>query len=175
VFHEGRLYVAIGRDIQYTRKSGGRGLGPGAVTCIDPSGSGDVTDSHILWQNREVGRTQATPSVVNGLLYVASLDGCLYCLDIADGSTVYKYDLERAISERSQLVADGKVYVGTDGGELFVFRAGREPKLLFQTRLPALPSTPVACGDVIIVAHKRGVHAYRKGAGAEARHAAAAE
>ena len=169
VFHDGRLYVAIGRDIQYTRKVRGRGLGWGAVTCIDPAGSGDITATNILWRQTDIGRTQATPSILDGLMYIASLDGYLYCLDIGDGTVVWKHDLGHAVGERSQLVADGKIYVATDRGEMFVFRTGREPELLSETRLRGAPSTPVAVDNLLIVGNERGVKAYRKGAGAESK------
>ncbi len=169
VFHDGRLYVAIGRDIQYTRKEKGRGLGWGAVTCIDPAGLGDITETNIIWRQTDVGRTHATPSILDGLMYVASLDGHLYCLDIEDGSIVWKHDLGHAVCERSQLVADGKVYVATDRGELSVFQTGREPTLLFETRLHGgPPSTSVATGEILIMANERGVRAYRKEAGSDA-------
>jgi outer membrane protein assembly factor BamB len=166
VFHDGRVYVAIGRDGNYCLKGGGRFLGQGAVTCVDPAGAGDVTESHVLWRQTDVGRFQATPSVADGRLYLAGMDGHLYCLDASNGRIVYRYDLERAVAERSQFLADGKLYVANRSGEFFVFRTGPIPELLFRERPDVRhPATPTACGDLLILAGSREIGVYRRGGG----------
>ncbi len=164
VFHEGRLYVAIGRDRNYCLKKRGRALGQGAVTCIDPSGSGDVTDSHIVWRNTDVGRFHATPSIAGGRMYLASTDGHLYSLDVADGRTAWAFDLGSGVCDRSQLLADGKIYVANDRGEVFVFAAGAEAKLLSRTRGKEHFATPTPVGRLLILPGDRAIRAYATGA-----------
>ena len=62
----------------------------------------------------------------------------------------------------SPLVADGKVYVATRQGELFIFRAGKEKKLLAEMQLNSpISSSPVAANGVIYIAtmtHLYAVH-----------------
>ncbi len=165
VFHEGKLYVATGRDKNYSHREGGRRTGKGAVTCFDPTGQGDVTDTHILWQNEDVGRAQATPSVVDGLLYIGTTDGFFNCLDATDGSVVWQHDSENSYAERSQIVADGKVYVADDRGVIYVFEHGREKNLLFSERLHGHPTTPIAWGENLLVGTSHTVALYRMNAG----------
>lgn len=164
VFHEGRLYVGIGRDMVYNLREGGRGKGQGALTCIDPDGRGDITKTNILWQNREVGRTHSTVSIQDGLLYMPSTDGFIYCVDIKDGGILSKQDLGHAVADRSQLLADGKIYVTTDKREMYVIEAGRELKTLWSGKTEVEPATPLAWKDRLIIATKRGVIVYKKGA-----------
>ncbi len=156
VFHEGRLYAAIGRDYNYCDKNQNRALGAGALTCLD------AADGSIVRQNTEIGRTHGTPSIADGLLYTAGTDGYLYCVDISDGSIVYRFDLGSAICDRGQMLADGKLYVSNKKGELIVVQAGREPKELFRRRFKAPPSTATAHGNTLYIAYTRGIHAYRK-------------
>jgi outer membrane protein assembly factor BamB len=162
VFHEGRLYVAIGRDRNYCLKERGRGLGSGAVTCIDPTGSGDVTDSHIVWRNTDAGRFHGTPSIVNGRMYLASTDGHLYCFDVADGRVLETYDLESGVFDRSQMLSDGKIYVASHRGEMFVFEAGERLKLLSRKRHKEHFATPTPCGRMLILPSDRAIRAYAR-------------
>jgi outer membrane protein assembly factor BamB len=167
VFHKGRVYAAIGRDRNYTNKEGGRGLGVGAITCVDPAVADDPTKAAIVWRNTDVGRTHTTPSIADGRLYVAGTDGYLYCLDISDGKTIYKHDLELGVFDRSHMLADGKIYVANRRGDMMVFAAeGEKPELLYKTRMVPPPATPMACGNRLILANTRGVTVYVKGAGA---------
>jgi outer membrane protein assembly factor BamB len=165
VFHEGKIYGIIGRDLVYNHKYRGLGLGGGALTCFDPTGEGDVTETHIVWQNTEVGRSQSTPSIKDGILYVGSLDGHLYCVDIQDGSILSKVDLEHSILERSQMLTDGKIYVGTHSGSMAVFSEGPEPELLWEGRLRSPTTTPTPVGDMLLIGTHRNLHCFKKAAG----------
>jgi outer membrane protein assembly factor BamB len=165
VFHEGKVYAIIGRDLVYNWKFKGLGLGGGALTCFDPTGEGDVTDTHIVWQNTEVGRSQSTPSIKDGLLYVGSLDGHLYCVDIKDGSMIYKKDLEHSILERSQMLTDGKIYVGTHSGTMAVLPEGPEPEILWEGRLRSATTTPTPVADMLLIGTHKDLTCFKKGAG----------
>ncbi|MBD3293293.1 MAG: PQQ-binding-like beta-propeller repeat protein, partial [Armatimonadia bacterium] len=69
-FHEGRVYVTIGQDPAH-------GLGNGALTCIDATGTGDISESGVLWRYTNINRSLSTVSVADGLVYVADLPGTL--------------------------------------------------------------------------------------------------
>ena len=62
----------------------------------------------------------------------------------------------------STLVADGKVYCGTEDGELVVLKAGREKKLLSKIDFYSpIYSTPVIANDTLFVSTI--THAYAIG------------
>jgi outer membrane protein assembly factor BamB len=166
VFHEGKLFVALGRDRNYCDKSSGRADGAGVITCINPAGEGDITETNILWQNTNVGRFHATPSIQDGLMYIAGTDGIFYCLDITDGAILYKHDLGASVCDRSQLFADGKIYVTNDKAELWVFQAGRELNVLHHDdrTFKADLATPLTAGDTVYLANKERISAYRQSA-----------
>ena len=155
VFNGGRVYVAIGQDTRH-------GAAPGRLMAIDPAGAGDLTDKSV-WQYDKISRTLSTVSVADGLLYVADVDGSVHCLDAATGKRRWVQETGELVSG-STLVADGKVYVGTEKGTLWVLAAGPEPKVLAKVALgSAIYTTPVAANGVLYVAACRYLFAFAQG------------
>lgn len=151
VFHNNRVYVTIGQDPLH-----GRGLG--ALTCIDPTGKGDITKCGAVWQYKEIGRSMSTVSVADGLVYAAETTGKIHCLDAITGELQWIEDTKEEIWS-STLVADGKVYVGTRRG-LVVLAASRKPQHLADIKLgSAVWSIPSAANGVLYVASQRNLWA----------------
>ena len=57
----------------------------------------------------------------DGRLHVASRDGHLYLLRLADGTEAWSADIGSAISS-SPAVADGMVVFGADDGRVYAYR-----------------------------------------------------
>jgi outer membrane protein assembly factor BamB len=153
VFAGGRVYAALGQDA-------GHGRGKGALACIDPSGSGDITGSGQVWINTDIHRSQSTCVVAGGLVYTADVGGRVFCLDAATGKQCWMQDTKQAIWS-SPLVADGKVYVGTERGDLWVLSAGRELNMLAVSKLGAnLSASPAAANGTLFIAAKSRLWAF---------------
>src|SRR5262249_56152188 len=89
-------------------------------------------------------RTMSTCAICDGLLYVAELAGYLYCLDAATGRKLWEHDLKGAVWG-SAYCADRKVYVGTEDGEVWIFKHGGLKQLLNKVDMEEpIPPTPVA-------------------------------
>lgn len=163
VVYQGKVYAGIGRDraAMYGPK---KVFMPGAVVCIDPVGAkGDITDTdHVLWRNIDVGRTQSTFPIKDGLLYVAGQDDFMYCLDAETGQIIWKLDLESTLIERSPVLADGKLYMPNyNKHTLFVLKEGREPEILFRKKLEGWPTTlGVYDNMVFLMTTEKGLQAY---------------
>jgi outer membrane protein assembly factor BamB len=159
VIHDGLVYVGVGQDPEH-------GEGPGHLYAIDPAGkSGDITGSGQVWHlgGEEFHRTMSTVSIHDGLLYIADLSGFVYCLDAKTGKQHWKYDAFAAIWG-STFVADGKVYIGDEDGDLAVLRAGKKMELLFEGNLgAAVYTTPVAQDGVLYVASRTKLFAIEDG------------
>ncbi len=164
IFYEGKVYAAIGRDRIYNHTHKGLALGPGALTCFDPTGTGHVTDTHIVWQNTEMGRSQSSPSIIDGRLYLSSTDGNLYGVDPECGSIISRTDLEHAVLERSQIVTDGKIYVGTHGGFMYTLSETAEPEILWKGRFKSDVTTVTPVGDILLMGSHKEFFAFRKNA-----------
>ena len=145
VFYKDRVYVSIGQDTRH-------GAAPGLLSCIDATGSGDLTDKGRIWEYDKISRTLSTVAIADGLLYVADVTGAIHCLDADTGKPQWVFQTGSLVCG-STLVADGKVYLGTEKGDLWVLAAGRETKLLGKVHLgSAIYTTPVAANGVLYVA-----------------------
>lgn len=154
VFHKNRVYVTIGQDPWH-------GRGRGILSCIDATKTGDITETGKVWTYDKIGRSLSTVSIADGLLYVAETFGKLHCLDVETGERYWTHDTKAEIWG-STLVADGKVYLGTQKS-LFVFAAGREKRMLHEIRLGApVYTTPIVANGVLYVASQRYLWAVQR-------------
>lgn len=97
------------------------------------------------------GRTMSTCSIHDGLVYVAELAGYLHCLDARTGKVYWEHDLKSAIWG-STLWVDGKVYIGTEDGDVFIFRHGKEKELINKIEMgEPIRSTPVVVNGVLYI------------------------
>jgi outer membrane protein assembly factor BamB len=163
VFHEGKVYVHLGRDDHYDYRSEGQEIAAGMIHCIDPTGSGDVTETHRVWANDKVGRSQAQVSILDDRIYLLDTHGHLFCLDKPTGRIVWTESLGSDASCRSPLLADGKLFMGTDRREFFIYKLTPSPVRLSQARLDEQIATPTAIDGVLILATPRSITAYGPG------------
>jgi outer membrane protein assembly factor BamB len=157
--HDGIIYIGVGQDPEH-------GEGGGNLWAIDPAGkSGDITESGAVWHRggEDFHRTMSTASVKDGLVYIADLSGFVYCLDAKTGQEYWKYDAFAAIWG-STWVADGKVYIGDEDGDIAVLKEGKKMALLGEYNMGgAVYTTPVAHDGTIYVASRTKLFAIRDG------------
>ena len=116
VFHDGRIYISRGyRNSDYM--------------ALRPGGSGDVSNTHVLW--RADSGASYVPSIVyyEGLVYVTNEVGVVTCADARTGERIWRHRLN-GVFFASPVAADGKIYMASETGETFVLRAGRTPEVL---------------------------------------------
>ena len=160
VFHEGRVYVAIGQDPEH-------GTGVGRLVCIDASGEGDITTSGAVWSFDGIDRTISTVAIAGGHLYAADYTGLVYCLDPQTGELLWKHDTFSHIWG-SPMAADGKVYIGNESGDLLIFEQGDEKNLLNTVNMyePIL-SSPIAADNTLYVATASQLYAIAQESGGQ--------
>jgi outer membrane protein assembly factor BamB len=147
VFHNNRVYVAVGQDPLH-------GRGRGMLNCIDATQTGDISRSGRLWSYDKLDRSLSTVSIADGLVYVADRPGRIHCLDAETGRCYWVQDVGGEIWG-STLVADGKLFVGTRKA-FCVLAAGKTPKLLAQINLGTpVWSTPAVAANTLFVASQR--------------------
>jgi outer membrane protein assembly factor BamB len=145
VFHQNRLYVTVGGDLWW-------GKHQAWLKCIDASGSGDVTRNGEIWSYALDQHCMATPAVEAGLVYVGDCGRKIHCVDAQTGRSIWTHETKGEIWA-SPLVADGKVFFATKRGELFVFTASREKRLLHEAQMGSpISATPVAANGVLYIA-----------------------
>lgn len=120
--------------------------------AVRSGGSGDVTETHVLWTQRR-GSNVTSPIFHEGHLYWTSESkGIAYCVDATTGEVVYEQRLEPKPDRiyASGLLADGKLfYVSREAGT-YVVDARPTFRLLAHNQI--MSDTSVFNGSPIIVA-----------------------
>lgn len=123
----------------------------GPIVAIRPGGSGDVTQSHVLWRLPWGGPSVPTGLIENQLLFLISDGGLLRCLNVEDGSELWHKRLHRSYSA-SLVAGDGKLYCTSERGDIHVFAAADRCELLAVNHLrqPCLATPAIAHGDLFV-------------------------
>ncbi len=97
----------------------------GSVVCIDATGKGDVTKTHIRWRHDGLTVGYASPVLVDGLLYCIDNSGDLHCLSAEDGKQLWEHHLG-TVGKGSPVWADGKLYCMEATGNVWILKPSRE-------------------------------------------------
>ncbi len=160
-YHDGLLYLTITRDKAYSSNKGGRRIGNGALVCIDPTGEGDVTETHKVWENLDVNRTFSTPSIYKDKVIVATHAGYVDGVDLKTGKSLWKQDIKYCQWNYFQAVGDDKIFVTNEKRDFFILEADQDGGQLYHTELPAMnnPQPGLSDGMLFVGSHK-GITAY---------------
>jgi hypothetical protein len=160
-FYKNRIYITLGLDYMAGYKIGQRSFGSGGLVCIDASKTGDITKTGILWTQKKVQISFATPAITNGLVFITDHAGYLRCLDAETGNEYWEHDVKTKIWKYGAVAADGKIYIQNELSEFYILEASKEKKVLFETKLEGAAGPATGIGDgVIIVATKKNISAY---------------
>lgn len=153
VIYKDKVYVLTGRDPLH-------GLGKGALSCIDATKTGDISESGLVWRFEGIGRAMSTVAVDNDLVYATDLAGGVYCLDANTGDLLWQHDTKDEIWG-NQLVSDGKVYVNARRS-FWILAAGGERKVLFTSR-GGSECGPIAANGVVYAFIRGKLYAIAQG------------
>ncbi len=76
------------------------------------------------WNYPIGGEVWSSPAVVNGVVYVASLNDSVYAVKASTGTLLWSYATGGSVYWSSPAVANGVVYVGSADGNLYALEAG---------------------------------------------------
>ncbi|HTL58198.1 MAG TPA: PQQ-binding-like beta-propeller repeat protein [Candidatus Limnocylindrales bacterium] len=154
VFYHNRVYVAGGGDIWW-------GKNEAWLKCIDATRSGDITTNGLVWSYPLQKHVLPTPAIADGLVFIADCGRLLHCVDAETGKPCWTQEIAGE-PWASALVADGKVYLGTRGGNFYVMAATREKKMLASLDLKSpISATSSAANAVLYVATMNRLYAIR--------------
>jgi outer membrane protein assembly factor BamB len=152
VISENKVYIANGQDPEH-------GEGVGHLYCIDATKRGDITKDGLVWHFDKIRRSISTAALHDGLLYYPDFSGFLHCIDAKTGQELWQHDLFAAIWG-SPLVADGKVYLGDEDGDVVIMKAGREKKLLGEVNMgSSVYSSPVPANGALFIMNRNQLFA----------------
>ncbi len=105
-----------------------------AVMAVRPDGTGDVTNSHVVWIQTRGAPNTPSLLLVDEYLYMVSDRGVWSCLDCRTGKVLWQQRLNGSFSA-SPLYGDGKIYLQSEEGIGYVIAPGPRYRLLSRNEL----------------------------------------
>jgi outer membrane protein assembly factor BamB len=111
VYGDGLIYADAGRG-------GQKGV------AVDPTGSGDVSKTHVKWETRVEGVASSSAIIVDGRVYRSSGPEYIRCWSLADGEFLQEEKASRLTPSASPIATpDGHIYFANPG-KSYVIKAG---------------------------------------------------
>jgi outer membrane protein assembly factor BamB len=137
--------------------NGYRGVQP--IFAIKPGASGDITlkgeqtqSPAIAWSATRGGPYIPTPIVYGDQLYVLQVTGVLAAHNVRTGERIYQQRVGAGGSfSASPVAADGKLYLSSEDGDVFVVKAGPAYELLATNSVGQIVMATPAISDGIII------------------------
>ncbi|MDQ1525124.1 MAG: hypothetical protein QOE47_3048 [Pyrinomonadaceae bacterium] len=126
------------------------------IFVIRAGASGDITlakdqssNKSIAWSKQGRGSYMPTPLIYREHLYVLSNQGVFDCYDLKTGAEVYRERLPHQGGgfSASPVAADGRIYLPSEDGEMFVVAAGAKFELLARNPMGELLMATPAISD----------------------------
>jgi outer membrane protein assembly factor BamB len=150
-FANGLIYVASGRRPE------------APIFAIRTGGSGDITGTKtVAWSKQQRGSYMPTPIFYDGLFYVIGNAGIFDCYEPSSGIEVYRERIPHQGSgfSASPVAADGKLYLSSEDGDIFIVRAGRKFELIGKNSMgEPLMATPALADRTMYVRGERHLFA----------------
>jgi outer membrane protein assembly factor BamB len=133
----------------------GDGDGSRHAIAVKLGGTGDVSKSALVWENRRTLPYVPTLLTLGDHIYSVNDAGIAACHVAKTGEEVWSNRLGGAVTA-SPILVDGKVYVLDEKGKVFVFEAAPKFKLLATSALDegVMASPAVADGRLFIRGHQ---------------------
>jgi outer membrane protein assembly factor BamB len=104
------------------------------LLAVDPTGSGDVTHSHVRWRAKTPILQLLTPLIKEGVIYTVDTKNVLLALDALSGMVLYSKKLTDKFNS-SPVYAGGRVYLTSVKGETLILKAGKSLDIVAENRL----------------------------------------
>ena len=146
------------------------GYPPGrAMYAFRPGAAGDISlkpgeekNAFLAWTSSKGSPYTPTPIIYGDQLYVLSDNGVLSSYDAKTGALIYQQRLSSSFSA-SPVAADGKLYLASEDGDVFVVKAGKQYELLSRNTMgQPLMATPALSQGMLIVRGENAIYALGK-------------
>lgn len=140
--------IVLGDGLIYTCS----GFEAPTIRVVRPGGSGDVTKTHVAWEQIQGVPSLSSLLVVDGRVYAVTEAGILSCFDAKTGEQLWKKRIGGKHSA-SPILAEGRIYfLSEPDGEAIVIEAGPEYKEVTRNVLGEIckASMAVSQGNIFI-------------------------
>ena len=116
---------------------------------------GERSSKAIAWSHARGGTYIPSPILYRGILYTCNNNGILTAYRAETGEQLSMFRVSAATTASfaaSPIAADGRLYIASETGDVYILRAGPEPELLaVQPMGETVMSTPAISGGLLVV------------------------
>ena len=135
------------------------GFSKADLLAVLPNGTGDVTETHVVWTTSKSVPSKPSQLLFDDLLFMIHDGGVASCLEAKTGELVWSQRLGGNFSS-SPLYAAGRLYCFSQEGVCTVLAASREYSVLSTNTLSdGFMASPAASGSALIL--RTRTHLYR--------------
>lgn len=150
--HQGMLYCSGGRSNK--------------TFVVRPGGRGDVSESHLVWEQSR-GANVTSPILVDGHLYWSHDKAIALCLSATDGEEMFRERMPTRSRVYGSIVSDGKhLFLTTRDAGVLVLAAQPEYKEVSVNRLGTeserFNATPAIVGNRLLLRSDRALYCIAK-------------
>jgi outer membrane protein assembly factor BamB len=135
------------------------------IFALSVPGSGNITDTHVVWKNKRGAATVPSPLFYRGRLYLVQDGGRVTCYRAKTGEALFEQERLDADGQywASPIAADGKVYFTSTRGNIAVIEASDALKVLARNKLGVrITATPAIADDKLYVRTANHLWAFGK-------------
>ncbi|MCH1495586.1 MAG: PQQ-binding-like beta-propeller repeat protein [Rubripirellula sp.] len=132
--------------------------------AIRSDGSGDVTDTHVVWKEYRSMPQRCSPLLINDLLYLVNREGIATCLEAKTGELAWRERLPGQFSA-SPIYANGKIHFFNEDAECFILKPGRTYELVRRNKLTPqrVLASPAIDENSLIVRTEKALYRIEQG------------
>jgi hypothetical protein len=136
---------------------------PGAVGDISLQ-PGQETNEFIAWRSSKGSPYTPTPIIYGDLFYTCADNGVFSAYNAKTGELVYQERIPSSFSA-SPIAADGKLYLASQDGDVYVVKAGPKFELLATNPMnEPLMATPAISGNNLIIRSEHYIYSVQENA-----------
>lgn len=123
------------------------------LMAINPDGTGNITNSKIIWKkHEELSRNQClTPVIKDGLIYTVNTRNTLMCIDAKTGNEIWSKHVTSNF-DASPLFINGNIWFFSVKGEALAIKAGRKYEVVAQNQMDSgIWATPAVLRNSMIL------------------------
>lgn len=138
--------------------NGYRGIQP--IYAIRPGAAGDITlkenetsNASVAWSHKRGGPYTPTPVIYGDQLYIVNNQGVLSSYNAKNGERIYQERVGSGGSYSASVVAgDGKVYLFSEDGDVYVVKAGPKMEVLAHSSVgEVIMATPAISDGALFI------------------------
>jgi outer membrane protein assembly factor BamB len=133
----------------------------GTTLAVRPGGTGDVTQSHLLWRTDKTKNRLGSGVIAGGHVYILNTEGIAECLELNTGKKVWEERVRgpgaKNESWSSMVRVNDRIYIPNQSGDTIVLRASPTFEVIAVNSFDGdlLNSSPaVSDGEIFIRTHK---------------------